>query len=136
MEGTSVVAVISVTASTVVALTGVVVPQVLGARKAASDRAIAHLSWWRDKRVELYSETLTFCARTLQSSNAAVDSEEVASLEGRIGTAGSELVMRLFSDFVEAARSADGERMGAAVGRLREHVLREVWELSKGSGNY
>jgi hypothetical protein len=135
LEGTSIIAVISVITSTIVALTGVVVPQVIAARKAAVDRAVAHYTWWRDKRVELYSDLLTFCAQTLYSGGAP-DEDKVVVLEGRVGTAGSARVGTMFSAFIDAARLQDSTSMKAAVDQLREHVRNEVWQLSKGSGNY
>ena len=135
MEATTVIAVISVITSTIVALTGVVVPQVIAARKAAVDRSIAHGTWWRDKRVELYGDILTFCARTLRSTSA-LDDEVVAVLEGRVGTAGSARAGNMFAAFLDAARSGDRDEMRITVDRLREHVHNEVWQLSKGSGNF
>jgi hypothetical protein len=135
VEAASLIAIISVVSSTIVALTGVVVPQVIAARKAAVDRAIAHRSWWRDRRVELYSDLLTFCARTTRSGGD-LDESEVATLEGRVGTAGSERVAELFSAFIEAARQRDDAAMRAVIDQLRGHVPNEVWQLSKGTGNY
>lgn len=134
LEATSIVAIISMITSTIVALTGVIVPQVIAARKATVDRMLAHRTWWRDKRVEMYSEMLTFCAETLRSRVLA--DEQVAALEGRIGVAGSERAANMFFNFVDAARSGDYPRMKAATSELRDHVRNEVWQLSQGSGNY
>lgn len=135
MEATTVIAVISVITSTIVALTGVVVPQVIAARKAAVDRSIAHGTWWRDKRVELYGEMLTFCARTLHSTGA-LDDDVVAALEGRVGTAGSGRAGNMFSAFLDAARSGDRDEMRTTMDRLREHIHHEVWQLSQGSRHF
>ena len=135
MEAASLIAIISVVASTIVALTGVVVPQVIAARKAAVDRAIAHYSWWRDRRVELYSDLLTFCSRTTRSGGD-LDESEVSTLEGRVGTAGSGRVAKLLSGFIEAARQRDDAAMRAVIDQLRDHVRNEVWQLSKGTGDY
>jgi len=135
MDSASAIAIISVIASSVVALTGVVVPQLIAARKAAVDRSVAHRTWWRDKRVELYSDVLTFCARAVRS-NLDLDDGRIAELEGRIGTAGSQQVGDLFSAYIEAAQLRDSAGMKASTVRLGEHIRNEVWQLSKDSGEY
>lgn len=68
-------------------------------------------------------------------SGRALDEEEVVTLEGRVGTAGSGRVGELFSSYIDAAGRADAS-MKAAVDQLRDHVWNEVWQLSKGTGNY
>jgi hypothetical protein len=113
----------------------VVVPQLIAARKAAVDRAVAHYTWWRDKRVELYSDLLTFCARTLHL-DGTLDEDKVVALEGRVGTAGSGRAGRMFSAFIDAARVEDSANMKVVLSQLSEHVRNEVWQLSKGTGNY
>jgi Na+-driven multidrug efflux pump len=66
VTGTTIVALISVIASAIVALTGVIVPQVLGARERRVAHFLAHEIWWRDTRAPVYSEILSFCIRAEQ----------------------------------------------------------------------
>jgi len=43
---------------------------------------------------------------------------------------------KLLSGFTEAARQRDDAAMRAVVDQLRDHVRNEVWQLSKGTGDY
>jgi hypothetical protein len=136
MTSSSVVSVVSIVASAIVALAGVIVPQVVAGRKALSDRTIAHRAWWRDRRAELYSDMLALCARHSRSPNETTDHDSLITLQGRVATTGSPEVAALFESYVEAYRARDIAKLQEYFQRLRDHVPIELWELSKGSGNY
>lgn len=134
MTGTTIVALISVIASSIVALTGTIVPQVLGARERAREQSVtqllAHGTWWRDTRSTLYSEILSFCTRALHEE-LNLDELAIAELEGRVDTMGSPEVSANFRSFMKALRNqntAEARRVDSA---LRERIPDELWTLSK-----
>ena len=136
MDAASIIAITSIVSSSLVALVGVLIPQILTMRKAAVDRTISHRNWWRDKRLDLYTDILTFCAESALSITNRQDELALVKLEGRVGTSGSLEVAEYFGQYVEALRANRAPEMNAAWIKLRSHIPIEVWELSKGSGNY
>lgn len=130
MTGTTIVALISVIASSIVALTGVIVPQILGTREQRVAQLLAHGSWWRDTRSTLYSEILSFCTRALREE-PDLDESAIAELEGRVDTMGSPTVSRLFRSFMSALRARDAAKASQADAALRERIPDELWTLSK-----
>ena len=132
MDSASTVAVISVIALSAVALVGVIVPQVLAARKATLDRTIAHMIWWRDKRSELYIEILGFCAQAEQPGQHSLDESLINSLEPRVAAISSGAVSKEFRRFIAALRSDNSNELHDAGSHLRTHIPTELWELSQG----
>jgi hypothetical protein len=100
VTGTTIVALISVIASSIVALTGTIVPQVLGAREQSVTQLLSHGTWWRDTRSTLYSEILSFCTRALHEE-LNLDELAIAELEGRVDTMGSPEVSANFRSFMK-----------------------------------
>ena len=130
MSGTTVVALISVLASSIVALTGVIVPQVLGAREQRAAQLLAHGSWWRDTRSNLYSEILSFCIRALRDE-LDLDAPGIAELEGRVIALGRPDVSKTFRSFLSALRNRNTAEASHAYSELREQIPDELWILSK-----
>jgi hypothetical protein len=132
VDSASTVAIISVIASSAIALVGVIVPQVVAARKATLDRTIAHMTWWRDKRSELYIDILGFCAQAEQPSHHGLNEELIDSLEPRVAAISSGVVGREFRRFIAALRSNSSDELHDAGSKLRTHIPTELWELSQG----
>ena len=132
MTGTTVVALISVVASAVVALTGVIVPQVLGGRERRVAHFLSHEIWWRDTRSPIYSEVLSFCIRAGQEKEPDLDEPSVTELRGRVGALGSPKVSEHFDSFVSALRNGDAGKVSLEHQALRELISGELWDLSQG----
>jgi len=130
VSGTTVVALISVLASSIVALTGVIVPQVLGARDQRVAQLLAHGAWWRERRSVLYSEILSFCARAL-GDGVDLDETAIAEFEGRVIALGGLRVSELFRSFLEALRNRNTAEASQAYSDLCERIPGELWTLSK-----
>lgn len=130
MDSASTVAVISVIASSAVALVGVIVPQVMAARKAALDRTIAHMTWWRDQRSQLYTEILGFCAQAEQPRQAGLNESLINSLDARVTAVAGGVVKQEFERFINALFRQQW-RTHEAGRSLRTHIPSELWELSK-----
>lgn len=134
MSGTTIVALISVIASAIVALTGTIVPQVLGARERAREQYVtqllAHGTWWRDTRSKLYSEILSFCTRALHEE-LDLDEPAIIELKGRVDALGSPEVSKEFRSFMSALRNQNTAEARRAESALRERMPKELWTLSK-----
>lgn len=130
MTGTTIVALISVIASSIVALTGVIVPQLLGARERRATQLLAHGSWWRDTRSTLYSEILSFCIRALHEE-LNLDEQAIAELVARVDTMGSPQVSAQFRSFMSALRDGNTAEASRANSALHKRIPDELWTLSK-----
>jgi hypothetical protein len=130
VTGTTIVALISVIASSIVALTGVIVPQVLGTRERRVTQLLAHGSWWRDTRSILYSEILSFCIRALHEE-LNLNEPAIAKLEGRVDSMGSPEVSAHFRSFMSALRNRNTAEASRANSALRKRIPDELWTLSK-----
>ncbi|MBO0823435.1 MAG: hypothetical protein J2P27_06190 [Actinobacteria bacterium] len=132
MTGTTIVALISVIASAVVALTGTIVPQVLGGRERRVAHFLAHEIWWRDTRSPIYSEILSFCIRVEQENEPNLDEPSITELRGRVGAMGSPKVSEHFDSFISALRNGNAENASLEYQTLRELISGELWNLSQG----
>jgi hypothetical protein len=130
VTGTTIVALISVIASSIVALAGVIVPQVLGTRERRATQLLAHGSWWRDTRSTLYSEILSFCIRALHEE-LNLNEPAIAKLEGRVDSMGSPEVSTHFRSFMSALRNRNTAEASRANSALRKRIPDELWTLSK-----
>jgi hypothetical protein len=133
VTGTTIVALISVISSAVVALTGVIVPQVLGGRERRVAHFLAHEIWWRDTRSSIYSEILSFCIRVEHEKEPNLDEPPIAELRGRVAAMGSPRVSEHFDSFVSALSNGNDEKASLEHQTLRELISGELWNLSQGA---
>lgn len=131
MAGTTIIALISVIASSIIALTGIIVPQILGAKERRITQLLVHGSWWRDTRSALYSEILSFCMRAERVKEIKLDEPSIAELEGRAAAMGSPEVSAHFRSFMSALRDQNTAEASRAISALRNRIPDELWTLSK-----
>src|SRR5689334_16191774 len=132
MSGTTIVALISVIASAIVALAGVIVPQVLGTRERRVAHFLAHEIWWRDTRAPIYSEILSFCIRTEHEKEPNLDESFITELKGRVNAIGSPEVAAHFHSFMSALKDQEKEEASSEHKILRKLISDELWNLSQG----
>ncbi len=132
MTGSTIVALISVVASAIVALTGVVVPQVLGTRERRVAHFLAHEIWWRDTRSTIYSEILSLCIRVEHEKESSLDELAIAELTGRVAAMASPKVSEHFDSFISAHRNGNVEEVSLEYRTLRKLISEELWNLSQG----
>jgi hypothetical protein len=132
VTGTTIVALISVIASAIVALTSVIVPQVLGTRERRLAHFLAHEIWWRDTRAPIYADILSFCIRVEHEKEPNLDESSIVELQGRVAAMGSPKVRDQFYSFMSALRKGNTENASLEHQTLRELISGELWNLSQG----